>query len=895
MKTRLTWQNIRPLLTRDWWAIVFLLAFPWVYFWRVTLGQAVWFTTDIMLLYHPLGVELGRALAENRLPLWSPNLLAGLPLFAEGHVATFYPPYLLLYKFLPAHWALSYAMLLHLSWMACGMYACARAMRLNIPGALLAGFIFSFNGLTLEKLYHTPILITSSWLPWLVFFQHQFFNSRKRIWVLLLSASFGLQLVAGFPQTALLSALTLGVFGLFDMVTTQQPGRVRRFLFATLIPLGLGAGLAAIQIIPTLELIQQSVRQSTLSKDFLTEYSLPPAFLAQFIFPYAQGEPIEHTNEYWAFFGIAPFALAILAPILNRTRRTAFLAMFVLVTLSLALGKFNPAYELVYQLPIFNLFRTPARYIFLSLFGAVLLSAIALDELSNRLTSTTWDKQTIGIGIGFGSLTGIVLWLTQSQSLEFWLSAWQWLAFIIGPSALGIIILAWQRKISRARWQVALIGLTFFELTSFAPPFLFTLAQLTDPGYVTTPPRVTRALGDPRVTDRLFTDLSVVPSVPAVRASLAPNLATVYGRQSAQAYSPLVYARYADYERQLSAPMLNLLNVRYFMLPLEPRTNRVAAPTQSLGWAFGNDELTIAPIQVSSLEIISFAEQVVNLPSGTVAAQIIITVEDGHTESFPLRVGIETDDWEWERANIQRSHAPIARTFPGSTRAYGKIFDAHTFRARYAFTQPQRIVALKVESALPAGRFCIESISLIENNRVTNLTPLTSKSNLSVAYMSDTVGVWENLDVMPRAFIVHASEIVDDAAAFVQLSQPDFPAQRVALLDQGQALQSNSARSNDSVELLNYQPEHIELRASTDRTGYLILADAWYPGWSATIDGKPTAIARADVLFRAVLLEPGNHLVEFDYRPMSLTLGAIISIASILLTFIVTRLWAEQP
>ncbi|MBI5302597.1 MAG: YfhO family protein [Chloroflexi bacterium] len=870
------------LSNRDVWAIAFLFAFPWLYFWRVTLGQAVWFTTDIMLLYHPFGVELSRALAENRLPLWSPNFIAGFPLIAEGHVATFSPIYLLLFKFLPPHFAISYGMVLHLSWIGVGMYVCARAMQLNRPSALLAGFIFSFNGLTLEKLYHTPILVASAWLPWLIFLHSQFLHTHKRIWFLLLTFSIGLQLVSGFPQTALLSAMTLGLFGLFEIVTEQAYAPLRRFLVSTILPLGLGAGIAAIQIVPTMELIQQSVRGAAMSKDYLTEYSLPPSFLAQFIFPYTQGEPIEHTNEYWAYFGIAPFALAILAPLIRRTRRTLFLTLFVLITLSFALGSFNPAYELIYRLPLFNLFRTPARYIFLALFGAILLSAIAFDELSNRLASSRVNKKAIGIATILGALAGISFWLTQSQSLEFWLTAWQWLPFAIGIGAVCFIALAWRRKILRATFIATLLGLTLFDLVSFAPPFLFTLAQLTPPSYVETPPRVVNALGEPRVTDRVLTDLSIVPSVPAVRGSLAPNQATVYGRQSAQVYSPLPYARHEEYLNLLSAPMLNLLNVRYFMLPLEPRTHRIAAPTQSLAWLLNNEPARIAATLASAIQVTSFTEQTANLPAGTLAAHIVLTLDDNSTLQFPLRVSVETDDWDFDRANdtrtAQHPRARVAHSYPGATRAYGKLFEAHTYRARYELAPARRIVAMNVESALPDGRLCIESVSLIgENNQAISLATLTGKPNLSVAYMSDTVGAWENRDQLPRAFIVHTAEIADDATAFARLQKPDFPADRIVLLEQGVPLQFNGDNSLDRVEIRDYKPEHIALRAATDRPGYLVLTDAWYPGWNAWVDAEPIPISRADVLFRAVPLESGEHDIVFDYQPMSLVLGAGIS------------------
>jgi uncharacterized membrane protein YfhO len=50
------------------------------------------------------------------------------------------------------------------------------------------------------------------------------------------------------------------------------------------------------------------------------------------------------------------------------------------------------------------------------------------------------------------------------------------------------------------------------------------------------------------------------------------------------------------------------------------------------------------------------------------------------------------------------------------------------------------------------------------------------------------------------------------------------------------------------------------------------------------VDGKPTPIYRADVLFRGVPIEPGKHTIIFEYQPVSFRVGAVISVTSILTT-----------
>lgn len=78
------------------------------------------------------------------------------------------------------------------------------------------------------------------------------------------------------------------------------------------------------------------------------------------------------------------------------------------------------------------------------------------------------------------------------------------------------------------------------------------------------------------------------------------------------------------------------------------------------------------------------------------------------------------------------------------------------------------------------------------------------------------------------------------------------------------------------------RPERVAVEV-TSRGGFLVLADLFYPGWEARVDGRPTQLFRADGLFRAVAVPPGSHQVLFRYRPLSFYAGAAVSLATLLL------------
>src|SRR5206468_11763797 len=75
--------------------------------------------------------------------------------------------------------------------------------------------------------------------------------------------------------------------------------------------------------------------------------------------------------------------------------------------------------------------------------------------------------------------------------------------------------------------------------------------------------------------------------------------------------------------------------------------------------------------------------------------------------------------------------------------------------------------------------------------------------------------------------------------------------------------------------LLEETPESVHLRVRAPADGYAVLADAYAPGWSATVDGHPAALLRADGLFRAVPVPSGEHTVGMVYRPASVIFGLI--------------------
>jgi hypothetical protein len=146
--------------------------------------------------------------------------------------------------------------------------------------------------------------------------------------------------------------------------------------------------------------------------------------------------------------------------------------------------------------------------------------------------------------------------------------------------------------------------------------------------------------------------------------------------------------------------------------------------------------------------------------------------------------------------------------------------------------------------------------------------------------------VYENLSVMPRAFLVYRTRVISDGRDMERaLRDPAFDPQAVVLLDgEGPAL-SGPVDPAPMIRIVDYQPERVVIEVSSRYDGILVLGDAWFPGWEAAVDGVPTKLLRGDLILRAVPIPAGHHQVGFRYNPFSFRLGVRVTGLALVIGF----------
>lgn len=155
---------------------------------------------------------------------------------------------------------------------------------------------------------------------------------------------------------------------------------------------------------------------------------------------------------------------------------------------------------------------------------------------------------------------------------------------------------------------------------------------------------------------------------------------------------------------------------------------------------------------------------------------------------------------------------------------------------------------------------------------------------LELAYRSPSVNVYRNPALLPRAYVVCDVRLVSSSSEAMEvLASPTFdPTREVVLeadLPQKPATPDAGHATCDPqpATLLPSLPNRATIRAVLPKPGYLILADTFYPGWQAYVDGQRVDVLRANYAFRAVQLGAGTHEVQFRYRPWSFAIGVACS------------------
>ncbi|PWB93289.1 hypothetical protein [Methylosinus sporium] len=453
-------------------ALVFLaaavaLAFPW-------LSGRVTVPWDAKAHFQPQFAFLAHALHSGQSPFWTPNVFAGSPQLADPQSLIFSPFFLIAAWLVPEpSFALEDAIVFAM--LATGglaFIAYFRDRKFSAEGALLCALAFAFGGSAAWRIQHTGQVMSLAWFPVTLFLLARALDRRSAQWGAYagVAAAF---LVLGRDQVAFLEVLVLSAYAVFRVFSDDAK------ISTAIAPLVAGAACGvAIIIVPlslTMELASQSNRPAIDLAGALRG-SLHPAALLTFVSANLFGTDGPLAN-FWGppalvfgspdlflarnmcdvYMGALPLVslIALTRHGLPSNREISFFTAAALALLLYALGRFTPAFALMFHIPGVDLFRRPADATFPLCAVLAILAGFGLNVVANAPSRPPLRFLTAALAALF-ALAIALAWSKDHLS-----AALLPLAESAGFAALAFLVIAFAPQLAMRRYALlAAVGAT---------------------------------------------------------------------------------------------------------------------------------------------------------------------------------------------------------------------------------------------------------------------------------------------------------------------------------------------------------------------------------------------------------------------------------------------------
>ena len=813
---------------------------------------------DGTALHFPLRAAVWHAYARGEMPGWNGAQFCGTPLLAAYRPGAFYPPMVVLSP-LPPYLAFQLLVLFSLSACAVLTFLYLRRLRAGLVGAYIGALSFALGPYLVGHLDDTASVIASPLLPLLLLAAESHMNRASLGRAAGLAAAIALLLLAGSPEAA-----RAGVVLLLGRVVVGYvwPGGPRPPSWPW--SFGAVAGgllLSAPQLLPALIAAAEAGRPLT---GIATDHDALPGAMGLIL------RYISHTPA-------AALAMAAL-PLLLTHASVRVLTLALVSSLALQWGSSLNAHAmgpLVFD------------------FSLAVLAGLSLDAIWT-LRGTRRGRRLRAYFISFALASAAALSVAAATLGPLPAS----LTGAVGVFALSFILffsLAGSPSVVRA--GLWLLPLTVSFLLQPHGRAAWRDAATRDQIENGTPTRaaIDRLMGL-LYEERVLTLARAWPRGATLDLGYG-GLAAASGRRSANGYDPMVPLRSRRALGGMNAggllpeeffrsdqARLDALGVRWVQVPTSDLASSIDLRGRlELSIPAGQARLFPLPILAATeIHLLSSLSEAVSLRQGSEVAQLVVRLASGRGEfSFPIRAGIETAEWAYDRpdvrARIRHQRAPVGDTW----RPREAAFDGHRYLAVLRLPGRYHVDAVRLTAAAGAPPLLAARILVADPAHGTKHA-VTATS----AFVSDTAAFRETAATpalrfferprASRAWMAAGLRVLDDdrqvLAALGALTRDRIDPRHELLVTAGDARGVvEPPAGSGRAEIVRADAEKIDLRA--EGPGWLVLAESWHAGWRASVDGAPSPILRVNHAAMAVALPPGNHRVAFRYRTPGLAAG----------------------
>ncbi len=723
--------------------------------------------------------------------------------------------------------------------------------------------------------------------------------------------------------------------------------------------IGLGAvALAAAQLVPLAEWALVSFRRGGVDYEFASAFGLAGQNLPTLLFPYFFRLPDDTTWwalwQQWEielYVGVPTLALALVGALFSRRREAVFFLVLGVLALWLSMSHYAPLFnlhQLLWSIPGFSFLRAPGRFTYLVVFAFAGLAALGLQALEDR---KAWLNRLAAALVGAVPTVGLL------AALLALFPAWR--AWLAADSERGLAAVQAGYLSARAQetmdprlpyagllasldlanpktaWSLALLGATamLFVAWLWLGPRRARLGQAL---FVTTlaidllvfasdfHPRVPLASLEPAQPVGIPAGARTILRGERSLSAVEPNQLLTAGIGTVEGYSSLPSQRHVDLyaQTQQRPDLLELWSAPYVFEPSDPADWRELAGVQlRLGHplvAGSRDGATAAfraPVElgpIQAVRIVGTLSYAFEVPQGTQVAEVRVWQDNGTAVVHSLRAGVDLAERAIDRPSIRpllRHSQPAGATLDfDESSPLGEDYQAHLYLSEWRLDQPATLrsnaadePAIEVRLTQPGALVQIHGIGLVGlDGRVWSVR-FSDGEGRRVVGAGPAYDVVEDRRTAPRAFVR------DRALAVYRWTRPDetpvqimsgdsFDPRRNVLIE-GDQLPSEAGppAADRPAQVADLGPNELLVVAEAERPSYLVVDDFFHRGWLAWVDGRPAPVSIANAVFRAVPLEPGRHVVELRFQPLSHLAGAVVSIAAFLAALVVVVWGFTRP
>lgn len=237
----------------------------------------------------------------------------------------------------------------------------------------------------------------------------------------------------------------------------------------------------------------------------------------------------------------------------------------------------------------------------------------------------------------------------------------------------------------------------------------------------------------------------------------------------------------------------------------------------------------------------------------------------------------------FEENNTSYWHKSVGGYHAAKLRRYQEMIDHHIAKEMQAAYQEVATAGGQMDS-VNAAKFPV-------------LNMLNTKYFIFPAGQQGQTVPIENPYTFGNAWFIDKIQYVNNANEEIDaIGQVDLQQTAIVNSKFKEALKGVNEGYKDSlstIRLTSYEPNQLVYETSSPQDGIVVFSEIYYPGWTATIDGKPADIARADYILRAMNVPAGKHTIEMRFDPQSLhiTEGIAYGAMALLLVGVIILIW----